>query len=325
MAVRGLGYQDVLTSLLTEGDAQKAISLTLTKGNNAYSFFRYCRRKIIGDDRNRDPFYLQRVRHFQHVHFSPQDPEWGQLQELMESSLQSQHRVETSRKPFFRNRPSLDAALRQITCLPAVMYEYRIPAEVSEEAKERENLRREALHCKPVNIGDIQTIVSKAKNWREYEHPWDLVACASIICGRRTQEIIWAADFEPVDRYVVHVSGLMKQRVGEGKVPLLIDTDEFMELLEKIRAVELPRDSTTHRLKPAFTRIFGEWFNHTQRRNIYCEACFRGREESGFHPEYPRIMWFDKALCHDSNVIHQASNLSYQTLTFDDERDGESS
>lgn len=319
MAAKALGYQDVLTSLLTEGNAQKAISLTLARGNNAYSFYRYCKRKIISDDRNREPFYLQRVRHFQHVHFSPQDPEWHQLQDLMEGSLQSQYRVETSRKPFFRRRPDLDPALRQIECLPAAFYEYSIPYDVIEMAKEREKSRREELHCNPINIGDLQTIISKAKEWREFDHPWDLVACASILCGRRTQEIIWAAEFTPKDRYILHVSGLMKQAIGEGDIPVLIDTDEFMALLEKIRAVELPRESTTHRLKPAFLRVFGEWFNHTQRRNIYGEACFRGREESGFYPDYPRMMWLDKALCHDVNVIHQASNLSYQTLTFDDE------
>jgi hypothetical protein len=324
MAGRAPGYQDILTSLLTEGDTEKAISLTLARNENAYSFFRYCRRKIIGDDNNREPFYLQRVRHFQHVHFSPQDPEWEQLNALMESSLRDQHRVETSRKPFFRRRPDLDPALRQIKCLPQAVYEYKLPAEYSERAIERQNERREELHCNPVNISDIQTILCKAKTWREFTHPWELVACASILCGRRTQEIIWAMDYEKVSDRIIHVRGLMKQAVGEGDVPILVGYDEFHELIQKIRETELPTESTTHRLKPAFLRVFGEWFNHTQRRNIYCEAAFRFREESGFFTHYPKMMWCDKALCHDSNVVHRAGNLSYQALTFhEDERDSE--
>lgn len=118
--------------------------------------------------------------------------------------------------------------------------------------------------------------------------------------------------------YVIEVTGLLKQRVGAGPIPILTTFDDFNDLIEQIRENRLPVESSTHRLKPAFLRVFGEWFNHTQRRNIYCEAAYRLRLESGFFPDLPPIMWFDKALCHDSNVIHQAPSLSYQTLTFNE-------
>jgi hypothetical protein len=313
----GLGYRNILTKLLIEGDAPSATKLTIERDpENAYSFFRYCRRKIVDDDKNRDPKFLQRVRDFQHVHFGPQDPEWQKLDELMGSTLKQQYHNEISTKPFFKNHRPLDAPLRQIKCMPPVFYEYTIPDEITEKAIERDQERREVRHCTAINISNIQTIVSRAQQWRTCAHPWDLVACASILCGRRTQEITWAASFEPVDKYVVWVSGLLKQNVGEGEIPILIDSHEFVELIAKIRENRLPDESTTHRLKPAFMRLFGEWFNHTQRRNIYCEAAYRMRDTSRFHPDYPPIMWFDKALCHDSNVIHQAPSLAYQTLTF---------
>lgn len=319
MVARAPGYRDILTSLLSEGDAQKATRLTVERGEeNAYSFFRYCRRKIVADDNNRHPEYLQRVRHFQHVHFGPQDWEWNQLCALMESSLHNQYRVEISRKPFFKGRPDLDAALRQIKCMPNAFYAYDLPQDIVERAVDRENERREERHCRPVNVADVQTVISRAKQWRQFSHPWELVACASILCGRRTQEILWSMEWERESDYIIRVRGLLKQYVGAGPIPLLVPADEFGELMEKIRENGLPRDSTTHRLKPAFVRVFGEWFNHTQRRNIYCEAAYRLRQESGFFPSYPPIMWFDKALCHDSNVIHQAPSLAYQTLTFNE-------
>lgn len=319
MVGQALGYRHILTSLLTEGDAPKAIRLTLERDiDNAYSFYRYCRYKIVRDDSNRNPQYLQRVRHFQHVHFSPQDPEWDLLTNLMEGSLHHQYRVEISNKPFFEGRPALDAALRQIKCLPEVFYEYSIPEEIIERALEREAERREARHCAAINISNIQTIISRAKDWHRLTHPWDLVACASILCGRRTQEILWSMEWERQSDFIINVRGLLKQNVGEGPIPLLTTADDFGSLINKIRENQLPTESTTHRLKPAFLRVFGEWFNHTQRRNIYCEAAFRLRHESGFFPSYPQIMWFDKALCHDSNVIHQAHSLAYQTLTFDE-------
>lgn len=317
MVGKAPGYQDILTSLLSEGDAQKAIRLTIERNEqNAFSFAKYCLQKIYADDAHRHPHYLQRVRHFQHVHFGPQDPEWGQLNDLMEGSLRSQYRVEISRDSFFRGRPDLDRALREIKCLPDAVYDYRIPDELVEDAKERERERREQLHSNPVNISDVQTIISRALDWRAFSNPWELVACASILCGRRTIEILREAEFTPVDRYIVRVSGLVKQGRGEGPIPIVGETCEFMAIMEKIREANLPTASHTNRLKPAFTRVFGEWFNHTQRRNIYCEATYRNRDVSGFHPGLPRMVWFDKALCHDSNVIHQAPSLCYQTLTF---------
>lgn len=236
----------------------------------------------------------------------------------MEGTLQHQHRVQTSTKPFFRSRPDLDAALRQIRPLPDIFYEYVLPDEIVERAIDRAQERREERHCKPINIANLQTIVSRAHEWESFEHPWELVACASILCGRRTQEIIWAMSYEYESEYIARVSGLLKQTVGAGSIPLLVPYDEFSQLLHKIREYELPRDSTTHRLKPAFIRVFGEWFNHSERRNIYCEAAFRTRDQSGFYPHLPRIMWLDKALCHDTNVIHQAPNLAYQLLTFNE-------
>jgi hypothetical protein len=317
MAGKAPGYRDILTRLLSDQNASEAIRLTIERDrDNAYSFAKYCLSKIVGDDNNRRPDYLLRVRYFQHVHFSPQDPEWDQLQLLMEGSLRAQYRAETSRKPFFRGRPDLDADLRQIKCLPHAVYEYRIPEELVEEAKERERERREELHSNPVNISDIQTIISRALAWRERSDPWEWVACASVLCGRRTQEILHAADFTPVDRYIVQVSGLLKQGKGEGKIPVVGDTDDFMALMEKIRENNLPSYNHSNRFKPAFVRVFGGWYNHTQRRNIYCEATYRCRDISGFYPDAPRIIWFDRALCHDSNVIHQAPSLCYQTLTF---------
>lgn len=323
MAVRGQGYQSILTSLLSTGNADEATRLTIAgrHPDNVYSFFRYVRRKVIDDEGNRNPQYLQRVRHFQHVHFSPQDPEWQQLQDLYGDTLRQQHNTEISRKPFFKGRPDLDRALRQIRSVVDVFYEYSIPEEYVERNRAKEADRREAAHCKPLNIGNIQTLISRARGWREFKHPWELVACASILCGRRTQEILWSMAVEQKKDYVIHVKGLLKQTIGAGPIPILTHCDDFEVLLNKIRETELPIESSTHRLKPAFLRVFGEWFNHTQRRNIYCEAAYRMRGESGFFPEYPKMMWFDKALCHDSNVIHQAPSLSYQTLTFDERGD----
>jgi len=323
MEARVPGYRDILTSLLSTQNAADAVRLTIARHpDNAYSFFRFCRRKVLEDEANRHPEYLQRVRHFQHVHFSPQDAGWLQLNQLMESPLRQQYSTECSKKPFFENNRPLDKALRQIRSVVDVFYDYTIPDQLVKRSIDREARRREAAHCKPLNLGNIQTILSRARQWREFKHPWELVACASILCGRRTQEILWSMSVEQKSDYVIHVKGLLKQAIGEGPIPILTDADDFEELLDKIRETQLPTESSTHRLKPAFLRVFGEWYNHTQRRNIYCEAAYRLRLESGFFPGYPRMMWFDKALCHDSNVIHQAPSLAYQTLTFD-EREGD--
>ena len=309
---------NILTNLVCTGNVDTAIKLTIQRSiSNAYSFSKYIRQKIIGNDANRDPLYLQRVRHFQHVHFSPQDPEWEQLEDLMAGSLRFQYKVECSKRPYLRLH-TLDTALKQIKCMPAGFYEYKLPDEIIQEAIEREAVRRELKHLKPTNISNIQFIISRAQKWQQLQHPWELVACASILCGRRTQEILCSLEWEKESEYVIYVRGLLKQNIGEGPVPILTDFDSFDALMKKIRENELSPACSTHRLKPAFMRLFGEWFSHSQRRNIYCEAAYRLRTENGFHPDMSKIMWFDKALCHDNNVVNQASNLTYQSLTFNE-------
>lgn len=235
----------------------------------------------------------------------------------MEAPLRAQHKTQSSPKPFFKD-PTLDAALKQIKPLPESFYEYKLPEQIVEQAVERENTRREFKHRKPLNISNIQFIISRARQWHQYKHPWELVACASILCGRRTQEILWSLEWEKESTYVVFVRGLLKQNVGEGSIPILTTFEDFDALMNKIRENCFSKQSTTNYLKPAFIRVFGEWFAHSQRRNIYCEAGYRIRLESGFYPEMSRIMWFDKALCHDVNVVLQASNLTYQSLTFNE-------
>jgi hypothetical protein len=312
------GYSTILHVLFTERDPEKAIQLTIDRNpENAYSFYKYVRQRIFQDDTLRDPQYLQRVRHFQHVHYSPQDPEWHTLNTLMEGSLRTQYRVETARAQHLPDK-ALDQALKAIPCLPQEFYEYRMPLEIVEDAMERLRTRREAKHARPVTISNIQTIVETARNWFILKHPWDLVACASILCGRRTQEIVRDMEYEPHSDYQIKVSGLCKQKIGAGVIPILTHAEKFMELMGKIREHQLPVDSSTHRLKPAFERIFGKWYNHSERRNIYCEAAWRTRDESEFYPEMSKIMWFDKALCHDDNVIHRAANLTYHAAQFEE-------
>jgi hypothetical protein len=202
--------------------------------------------------------------------------------------------------------------------MPDAFYEYQLPEEIIEEAVEREQERRELKHSTPVNISNIQTILSRAREWHNIQHPWELVACASILCGRRTQEILWSLQWERQSDYIIRVTGLLKQNIAQGPIPILTKFEDFDALMNKIRENGLSSSSSTNYLKPAFMRLFGVWYPHSQRRNIYCEAAYRLRLENQFFPEISRVMWFDKALCHDVNVIHQATNLTYQILTFDE-------
>jgi hypothetical protein len=225
--------------------------------------------------------------------------------------------METSKHRYLPS-PQLDQALKAIPCLPEEFYDYRMPLELVEDAIDKMREKRELKHSRPIHISNIQTIIEKARQWRTYEKPWEFVACASILCGRRTQEITRDMEFQPFSEYQLDVKGLCKQRIGAGLIPILCPSEDFCDLMEKIREHQLPIDSSTHRLKPAFVRIFGEWYNHSERRNIYCEAAWRMRDQSGFHPQISKIMWFDKALCHDMNVVAQTGNLGYQSLQFVD-------
>lgn len=316
---REQGYRDILICLSTErNNVDEAIRLTLQRGDKAYGFWRYVRQRFIHNTENRHPHYLSRLRDLQYRHLSPQDEEWDLLEHLYHSPLHHQYRVETSRKPYLPHRPDLDQALRSIKTLPDIFYQYVLPPEVVEIHIERQMERRELKHLNPVNIANLQTILCRAREWRSLNHPWELVACALILCGRRVGEILETLTWEPDGPYTANVKGLTKQPVDEAVIPLLCPYEDFHDLMSKIREVQLPTTSTTHRLKPAFVRVFGEWLNHSQRRNVYGEAAYRMREESGFHPTMSKIMWIDHALAHTVNVVQIAGNLAYQSLTFNE-------
>lgn len=310
----------IIENLRSTKNADEAIKLTLLRGKNAYSFWRYVRRTFIRNTENRHPDYLQRLRDLQSSHFSPHEPEWSLLEQLYHSPLPYQYRVEVSSKPYLPDHPEINQALQNIKTLPEVFYMYVLPEEVWREAIARERARRESKHTNPPNIGNLQQILDRARDWRDLKHPWELVACALILCGRRVGEIVQSLTWEEDDtsEYTAFVSGLTKQLITSATIPILCPYQDFADLMTKIRENELPTTCTTHRLKPAFIRVFGVWLNHSQRRNIYGEAGYRMRHESGFFPDISKIMWIDKALAHSVNVVQTAGNLTYQSLTFDE-------
>lgn len=306
----------ILECLIKDNDAQKAVALTVGRdANKAYSLFKYVRQRIFRDDSHRNAQYLQRVRHFQHVHFSPQDDNWWLLDSLLHASLREQYRVETGHKPYLAAAPDLDKALRQIRCLPDVVYDYVMPPEVVQRAKRMGEEARERKHLKALNVGDLQTLISKAREWPRYEHAWEWVACALLLSGRRTCEILECMEWERDGPYTARVTGLGKDN-EDAVIPLLVTYEEFDALMYRIREARLPIDGSTHRLKPAMKRVFGKWYDHGQRRNIYAEAAFHERNASGFYPEMSKIMWIEKALSHSLQWIKHAGNLTYQSLTF---------
>lgn len=310
----------VLNALFEEADATKAINILLTRGSSTYSYYKYIRRKITHDNTYRNHQYLQRLRYLQESEFGPQDDEWHLLQDLYHSPLIYQYRVETSKKPYLPT-PAHDQALKKIRSVADPFYDFLLPDEIVGEAVAREQEAREFKHMRAVTISDIQSIISKARAWRDVKSHWELVACALILCGRRVVEVTETLSWEKHGEYTATVTGIAKQGTPDAEVviPLLCRYEDFDELMVKIRVADLVTTSNTHRLRPAFSRHFGQWYNHSERRNIYGEAGFRMRAETDFFPQMSKVMWIDNALCHTSNVIQQASNLTYQSIVFTDD------
>jgi hypothetical protein len=224
--------------------------------------------------------------------------------------------VETSRTPYLSCR---NKELQSIRSMDDPYYEYDLPDEVAEEWSERERERRQLKHLRAVTITDLQDILSKARNWREYTNAWDWLACATVLTGRRAEEILTTLEWEPcANPNTAMVRGILKQGLvdAEYPIPLLCPYQEFEDIIQQIRAAQLVyHGGTMHR---AVKRVFGRWLNHTERRNIYCEAAYRCRHESQFYPDASKVCWFDLALCHANNVAFTSSNLTYQALTFAD-------
>lgn len=327
MAAKAQEYRAILTSLFIEEDAPKAVALTIARNtDNAYSYSRFVKHKICANDEYRHPQYLQRLRHFREVHFSPQDPEWDLIQTLHDSPLKFQHRVEANLRPYLAAHPELDKALKQIRSIADPFYDYNVPYHLIQANVKKQREARELKHAKATTISDLQTILTKARAWRDQERfldPWDLVPSALFLCGRRVIEVLETLKWAPHGEYTALVSGITKQDFHDPEIviPLLCPYKDFDELMTKIREARLPVKAHSNRLHPRFVRQFGRWYNHSERRNIYAEAGYRIRTETGFFPEMSKVMWIDKAIGHSSNVAVSSGNLTYQALVFTDERE----
>lgn len=149
--------------------------------------------------------------------------------------------------------------------MPDIFYEYKIPQEMIDAALQEQQERTEMKNVKPATITEIQTILSRAKEWKFYkENPWDLVACASILCGRTMEEIICEMEWERVSDTMI--------RVNNEIIPILIPYQDFDVLMKKIRETRL---LSTNGLKPSMIRLFGKWYPHGHRYDIYCKAVDR--------------------------------------------------
>lgn len=327
---RLLDYQSIISALFTDQDPAKAIALTLARGDETcYSYWESIRKRIIRDERFRADNFLFRLRQFKEEHFSPQDPQWALLEDLATKTLREQYAVERCRKPFLKcANPALEDQLKKIKCLNPLFYDYVLPREAHQRQKARRTEKLESRHVNSVQIelGEMQRILSVAKNWREYG-PVDRLVCALILSGRRVPEVLVTMRWEPdpENRFRAVVWGMGKDQDAETRwtIPILCDYTEFDLLMQDVRS-QLDgwfRESgamyqTIHR---ADVRVFGTKLNHSMKRAIYSELAFRERHVSQFMVNATKMRFVDAALAHECSVADLTIS-TYQAYTVVDER-----
>ena len=317
-------FRAIITAL-KEGNLQKAIAITVARGDGAYGYWQNVRTKIRADEWFRSPLYLQQLRDFKERHFSPQDQQWERLEELAQASLQRQCFVQSSRQDYLKH--PLNQELIKIAPLRPIVYDYVIPKEFWNVHIARKEAAKDRKHANATNIGDLQTIISKAREWRQYQDLPALLACALILTGRRICEIHGDMEFrlDPENSYRAIVKGLAKtlDTDREWTIPLLMPYADIIALIGQIRMQDrLLRGSESQMIQRAEIRVFGRKLEHSMRRNIYAEAAFRERHVHQFMPSASQLLFADAVLCHENTNSLAKHRLSgYAALTFD-ERDG---
>lgn len=288
------------------------------------------------NDIYRNVSYLASIRQLLQVARLQSDKQ--KLQELLNASLQTQHRVYTQAKPYLLDY-DLDMELKEIPACFESFYQFQLPSHIldyyhysrenndistqthSKLDRDRYSLtQEEADRIVLVSTECIQDDIRSVASF--YEN----VVSLQVLSGRRNAEILYTLIWAPASHpYQTTVAGLTKSKSADGldrpyTIPLLCSYELFDRAMNRVRnyrsysSIEDTHSAAKYILK-ASERMFGRRLAHSEKRNLYSEMAWRRRQENGFltgEQSCSKHYWVAMALGHDFNLDHTSR---YQTLT----------
>lgn len=308
-----------------------------------YAVWVRTRQYIVKQDRYKDPEYEKHIQELAELAEDREDAD--KLLKLLDSPLRDQHRVQSEKKTFLKDRRT-NRLFKAITPILPAFYRFKLPPEIYQWAKEKRVKKYESTQAHQtgnrdrlyISDNDAIAIVDKAREVilddigsnRDY---YNNVAALQFLSGRRVYEILVSIIWTPASHpFQANVVGIAKKRTLKvdgyetHTIPLLCPYADFDKAMTRVRAY-MPFDPDTDdasSITPtrgkyvdrACIRLFGKKYTQTQKRNIYAELAWRKRDvENHFligKQSCSKHYWFSKALCHEFNL---AVTDIYQTMS----------
>lgn len=341
----------IVNAIVKDRDPEKACKLlsdaySVDQPISMYSTWSRVRQIISRDQAYRNKYYFYRIEQLMKQEGLPQE-DYLKLQDLKDSSLQYQHRVQSSSRKYLSNE-LYDKWLHHIPALIMPVYKFVLPMEVVSTRKailtERAQLdqnhnRKEKFEYK---CSDVQL-----QNWIEISKAtvasipvasskqyYEVLVSLQLLTGRRNYEIINSIEMFPVidNKYQARVTGILKRGTRDDEmdiIPLLEEYDILDHALKSLREFKnMTGDPSAvnsrvgGNISKASLRLFNRRLTHTQKRNLYVECAWRERETNNkFYVgdnSCSRTVWVGKALGHKFKPVVTLSNR-YDAIVIENE------
>ena len=327
----------VIECLQHEHNPDKAMTVLINHYKDAfqdaskiYTSWKRVRSKLLRNESNRSKKYTELLITIleslnpvtvEDVH------DYHSIKSLLSSSLIDQHKtyLNAQRKTLDMS-PHLQDRLAECPPVQKWFYGFNVPEELVQEVKEQEekrmldkhshkSSRSQVFSVSPEYLSIIKGIslnlldisirdgINKSKDFA------DLVVALQIVSGRRLHELLITLELQGCgpSEYSAVVKGICKKPRLEQDVaytiPLLCTYEKFRDCLDMARKfkpeVGAVKPYTVTLIGKSTKRLFGKGFDHTAKRNLYCEMTWAEKDKSNAMEIGSKKLWFVKALCHN--------------------------
>lgn len=338
--MRGI-TQELFNIITSQRDGEAASMHLLNKYTSdesvkMYSTWSRVRQQIAKHPEFRNKYYISRLEELMKDPDLPAE-DYLLLNDLKTSSLQYQHRVQSSNRKFLSSEKH-DKWLHHIPALIYPVYNFTIPKEIAQarklslanRAKDDQTHDRKGRSYYKFSNDQLENWIEIAKVMirslpiRTVGHYYEVILGIQLLSGRRNSEVIKTLQLGPVPGYPYQawVLGIAKRDVHdqvEDRIPLLDDFDALDHALKAARDYKsfdgdcsVMNSRVGGSLSKAAKRLFNQNLTHTQKRNIYAEMAWRKRENQNMfcigEESCCRTVWFSRALAHRSLPVVTLSN-----------------
>lgn len=328
-----MGFEQVFAAKVKAGQGQVAAAelvaryngcVTVQDARRAYSAWSRTRGILFHDNTNANPDYPAEIEMLAEEYPDYRD----RLMDLLTKPLPARHKVESIKNQSYTDDPEVDAVLKEIRPLQPYFYEFMLPEDINQRARDGMVERRGELqsqHRGTFTVEEANQIMDTAIGYIRSHHHVHTVAdvirlgiCVALLTGRRISEVMERATFSPTPHpFQIRVKGLAKMRdyaddPNEYVVPTLMPVEELLRAIAIIRSSG--KNTSYSNTTAYYKQVFGRTLGHDKSRSLYLELAWSRRmHENQFRTDLSRNDWQGAAIVHG---VQHSSLSHYQNYDF---------